>query len=361
MNEKKPNLISNISSKHASMFSVMFILFFAILFYRPLTESNQNNGFRTSKRETSREETEPNNSEHQFTKDFRFVVMSDIHSMASYSWANTTENRDLDSYKDKLRVLTHINDNYGGEFVALPGDIASYGPLSLDTIVRRIGGDLPVEEAVYKAGRNCFNTTRQLFRDAGYSTLLATIGDHDIGGNEGFRVDYPVSKLRTIPQARLAFGDGFNRDDDGGFLFEIQRWFDNKDVGVTSRPLGTPYENTTFAYVHNNVLFVTVDAFELVGDGTKNFIDRENGLGGEGSVTCTVDGGGLHLLWLENILRKGRDDSSISHIIVQSHLPIVQQIRKVSCSGQFLDYGEDSNFWRLMNQYGVDIYLAGEG
>jgi hypothetical protein len=104
-----------------------------------------------------------------------------------------------------------------------------------------------------------------------------------------------------------------------------------------------------------------VDAFEIIGEGNHDFIDRGHGLGGEGAVTCTVDGNGEHLSWFENILRKGRDDASIRHILVQAHLPIIQPVQRVHCSGQFLDYGEESDFWNLMNEYGVDIYFAGEG
>ncbi len=106
---------------------------------------------------------------------------------------------------------------------------------------------------------------------------------------------------------------------------------------------------------------MTIDAFETVEDGSYNYINREEGLGGEGAVTCTVDGDGKHLEWFENILRKGRDDPSIRHIIVQAHLPIIQTVQRVKCSGQFFDYGEQSIFWNLMNEYKVDLYLAGEG
>eukprot|EP01083_Nonionella_stella_P078386 214505_1 len=203
----------------------------------------------------------------------------------------------------------------------------------------------------------CYKTAKELFRQAGYSILLATIGDHEIGGNDSFFVDRPsLTKSHTIPQARQAFGNAFNRiHNNDVFSFDYQLWFGD---GVTSRPLNTKYENTTFAYVHQNALFVTVDAFEIVGDGSSDFIDRENGSGGEGAVTCTVDGD--HLQWFENVLRKGRDDPAVRHIIVQAHLPIIQPVKKIFSSGQFFDDGEESAFWNLMNDYGVDLYFAGE-
>jgi len=35
-------------------------------------------------------------------------------------------------------------------------------------------------------------------------------------------------------------------------------------------------------------------------------------------------------------------------------------VRKARCSGQFLDDQTDSTFWRLMEEYNVDVYFAGE-
>lgn len=60
------------------------------------------------------------------------------------------------------------------------------------------------------------------------------------------------------------------------------------------------------------------------------------------------------------MLKAARDDSSIKHIFVEAHVPIMHPVRKVKCSGQFLDDQTDSLFWRLMEEYKVDIYFAGE-
>ena len=284
------------------------------------------------------------------------LLISNCSFVFRFSWGDLKHNKNTEHWTEQLRVLNHINENWGGDLVVLPGDVASYGGVRLEDLMDDLGGDLSPEDAVYQAGRNCFNGTREIFKHAGYDTLIATVGDHEIGGNEGFRPFGKKSKLHTLPNARLAFGDGFNRNSEDEFLFQ-QPLFGN----IPSRPLGTPYENTTFAHVHKNALFVTVDAFELVGDGKSDYIDLENGFGGEGAVTCTVDGDGQHIDWFENILRGGSNDPSVNHIIVSAHLPIIQPARKVKCSGQFLDGGEESDFWRLMNEFNVDLYLAGEG
>jgi len=77
-----------------------------------------------------------------------------------------------------------------------------------------------------------------------------------VGGNGGFDVSSPKSKLSTVPAYRKAFADGYNIDDGGLFRF-------NLPIGNISPrpPLGTAYEGTSFAYRHKNALFITVDAF----------------------------------------------------------------------------------------------------
>jgi len=236
----------------------------------------------------------------------------------------------------------------------MPGDSNSYGPLSNQQIVDKLGiSGITTEESIYEAGCNCNKSVRKLFSTAGYDTLLPTVGDHEIGGNEDFVVSGGKSKLLTVPEYRKAFGDGYNRDDGGLFLF-------NQPIGnVNPRTVGTTYEDTSFAYRHKNAFFVTVDAFKLVGDGDSNYIDRTKGFGGEGAITCDVSGD--HLDWFESVLVEARrKDSSIKHIFVQAHLPIIQPVRKVSCTGQFMDGADQSQFWVIMDKYDVDIYFAGE-
>ncbi len=133
---------------------------------------------------------------------------------------------------------------------------------------------------------------------------------------------------------------------------------DGKIGNVDPTPYGTDFEYTSFAYKHKNALFITVDVFNKVSNPDHNYIDRENGLGGEGIVTGDVTG--EHLSWFKNILIAARDDDTIKHIMVQAHLPILQPVKKVASSAMFFDRGEDSEFWKTMVQYEVDIYFAGE-
>lgn len=133
--------------------------------------------------------------------------------------------------------------------------------------------------------------------------------------------------------------------------------FKDGGIGIADpTPYGTDYEYTSFAHRHKNVLFITVDVFHQVSN--YDFFDRKNGLGGEGIITGDV--AGSHLDWFEKVLIEARKDDSIKHIIVQSHLPILQPVRKLHTSAMFFDRAENSLFWKKMVEYEVDLYFAGE-
>ncbi len=132
-----------------------------------------------------------------------------------------------------------------------------------------------------------------------------------------------------------------------------------KDDGIGNAeptPYGTDHEKTSFAHQHKNVLFITVDVYHKASND--EYFDRPNGLGGEGLITADVSGS--HLEWFEKVLIEARKDSSINHIIVQAHVPILEPVRKVFSSAMFFDDGENSLFWKTMVEYEVDVYIAGE-
>jgi len=285
---------------------------------------------------------------------FSFVVMADIHDFAPFSF-NPFNNTSLPTWIVGESILKNIKDNFGGgEFVVMVGDGASYGSMTNAEISTKLGGQLPYSDAVYQMSVNCHSSTKALFQAAGFNTLLPTVGDHELGGNAGFFFSVDRSKLSTVPDYRQAYVDGFFREGQqtGEYIFT------DTIAGAPSRPFGTPFEGSSFAYRFKNLVVISVDAFKLVGNGRANYIDREQGFGGEGAITCDVSG--EHLVWFEKILIAARQDSTIRHIFVEAHLPIMQPVRKVDCSGQFLDGADRSEFWMLMNEYQVDIYFAGE-
>lgn len=173
-----------------------------------------------------------------------------------------------------------------------------------------------------------------------------------LGGNAWSpKADDP--KVDGLEHFRKSFASNLN-EDNGTFRFNDTLW------NVNSRPMGTPYASTSFAYVHKNALFVTVDAFHRIANLTygEGYFDRQNGSGGEGIISCTVTGD--HLAWFEEILSSANTDDSIDHIFVQAHVPILHPVRKNDCSGQYLDRAEDSEFWKAMQRHSVDVYFAGE-
>lgn len=165
-------------------------------------------------------------------------------------------------------------------------------------------------------------------------------------GGDGWRAG--SSKVIGQPIFRQAFSRELNEIDNTPI-------YDDPIGDAASRPLGTKYENTSYAHIHKNVLFVTVDAFHDTGS---NYYKRKLSRGGHGVITCTVVG--EHLIWFENVLKAGRDDPSIKHIFVQAHIPVLQPVRKINSSGQYMDGAEKSGFWKAMQLYGVDIYFVGE-
>ena len=174
-------------------------------------------------------------------------------------------------------------------------------------------------------------------------------------GNVGFNVNNQDKLFSSIPSYRKGWVDSFMKTANGdNFKF-------NSNIGSTpSRPIGTDFEGTSYAYRYKNSLFIVVDVFRTIDNenGAENYIDRENGYGGEGAITCTMDND--HILWFESVLKAARSDESIKHIFVEAHVPIQHPVRKVNCSGQFLDDQAKSQLWKLMEEYNVDIYFAGE-
>ena len=253
------------------------------------------------------------------------------------------------TWQRALGTIKHIKEEFGGELVMLPGDSNS-GQWDTEKFIDKINPSFTAEEAILQAGRNCFGTVKNLFNEGGYDRILMAVGDHEIGGNSWIPGS---SKMENLDTYRQVFIEGFNTDPvSGDFLF-------SEPIGkVESHPVGTPFASTSYAYQHKNVLFITVDAFQTVGNGDSSFIDKQNGRGGEGALTCTLDGD--HLIWFQNVLEEAQNITSIDHIFVQAHVPIIQPVRKMACSGQFFDEADDSEFWRLMREYKVDIYFAGE-
>ena len=270
---------------------------------------------------------------------WRFINLADWHGAEIYVQPDLFPFPGM--AEENLAGLTMLHENYGGELIFMPGD-ACRGHWDTPQFIESFNPELTPAEAILQAGHLCYTGMVNAFNKAGYSKLLMAVGDHEVGDNP-----WPpgTAVSRHLAEFRQAFADVFNRDlGTGHFLYQ-------KPIGkAPSRPLGTKYEETSYAYQHKNVLFVTMDVFYQE--------DPDKKIGPQGSVTGTVVG--KHLEWFDYVLSEARKDDRIKHIFVQSHLPVLQPVRQVNSSGMLMDGEMESDFWKTMRKHEVDIYFAGE-
>jgi hypothetical protein len=272
---------------------------------------------------------------------WRFLTLADWHWAEKYIFEGEPSASVAEAIAEDVAAVKMLKQNYGGDLILLPGDSNS-GHWDRPEFIRRKFPGLTAEESILKAGHLCYSGMLNSFKTGGYSKLIMAVGDHEVGDNP-WTAGSSVSRCQ--PQFREAFEREFNINPDGGdFLYK-------ESIGTAaSRPLGTKYENTSYAYRHKNVLFITVDVFHQE--------DPNKRIGDEGSVIGTVTG--KHLQWLEGVLSEARKDASIKHIFVQAHLPVIYPVRKVNSSGMLMDDGTESPFWQTLRKHKVDIYFAGE-
>jgi hypothetical protein len=268
---------------------------------------------------------------------WRFILLADWHGAEIYVQPDLAPGME----EQLFAGMKMLKENFGGEFILMPGD-CNRGHWDTPQFIKSFNPELTPAEAILQAGDLCYTGMVDAFKEAGYPTILMAVGDHEVGDNP-----WPVGNAVSAHQAefRQAFTHGLNMDPDGGhFMYD-------KPIGnAPSRPLDTKYEGTSFAYQHKNVLFVTVDVFHQE--------DPDTQIGPQGSVTGAVVG--KHLEWFDHVLSEARKDNSIKHIFVQSHLPVLQPVRRVNSSGMLMDDEMESDFWKTMRKHEVDIYFAGE-
>ena len=268
---------------------------------------------------------------------WRFILLADWHMAELY----VHPDRYPVGEEYNLANLKMLNENFGGELVLLPGD-SNKGHWDTEEFIRSFNPALTPAEAILQAGDLCYTGMVNAFHEAGYSRLLMAVGDHEVGDNP-----WPpgTAVSRHQGEFREAFATVFNINPDTGEFI-----YDQPIGAVPSRPLGTKYETTSFAYQYRNVLFVTVDAFHQE--------DPDKQIGRQGSVTGAVVG--EHLAWLDQVLSEAGKDSTIKHILVQSHLPVLQPVRRINSSGMLMDDEMESDFWKTLRRHEVDIFFAGE-
>jgi hypothetical protein len=276
----------------------------------------------------------------QKSDSWRFINLADWHWAEKYVMGNRKQGFEAE-VEDNIATLKWMKQNFGGELILIPGD-SNTGHWDTPKFIKKFNANLTPKQAILQAGKLSYTGMIDTFQRGGYDKLIMAVGDHEMGDNP-WPVGSDVSKYQA--EFRESFANAFNYSTDGS-TFK----YNDKIGSADSRPLGTMYENTSYAYQHKNVLFVTMDVFHQQ--------DYKTAIGEEGTVTGTVVG--PHLTWFEKVLSEARKDARIKHIFVQSHLPVIYPVRKVSSGGMLIDDGVDNPFWQLMRKYQVDIYFAGE-
>ncbi|MEM7452980.1 MAG: LamG domain-containing protein [Planctomycetota bacterium] len=243
------------------------------------------------------------------------------------------------------------------DFVLVAGDLVE-GEWHQDTTGRNLFGtyNTYAERAVALDVAADLYYSRWKQRFASRSLLpVPAVGDHELGDN-----NWNAGGVRSsmVPDFKDAFARHFTRDASG------QPLFGGTINGVPARPVGTPWSETAYAFVHNNMLIVSVDVFRQ--DNPNTTLDSRTG-----SVLATVDGG--QLSWLDNLLAAARQDPAIEHIVVQGHSPVLTPVRvngqaselylrdfDGTTDEQLADKGRDTDFWQTLALHDVDFYLGGE-
>ncbi len=267
-----------------------------------------------------------------------FVSAPDWHNVDNYmqpSFLSQVSDQDLDF---TFSGMASVNPS----IVIMPGDLGFQHwwdkKLGYQAICAP-GGDLKaiIMGCAEKSYRRLLNKMSQ----HGLNSVYVALGDHEIGDN-----DWPLGvQSDSVPIFKAAFAKYFTQNTDGTSKFNGML------NGVPMRPIGTAYENTSYAFRAGNTLFVAVDQFQQISTSkVSNF---------RGTVKATVGLDG-HISWLDNLLKAARNDASISHIIVFGHLPVLSPVRSVTSSSIYLDAQQNSLFWATLRANKVDLYLAGE-
>lgn len=230
---------------------------------------------------------------------WRFASMPDF--------LNVDTDYPQDGWEDSLSFILKSVKAEEPDFVVIPGDLVM-GHWHRDDIKQGIAG---IE---YYAGRY-YPAWKARMKAHGLK-WYAAVGDHELGDNPW--------KYEGARENVAAYRQAFRK--------------------YLQMPLNGPehLQGTAFWWRHKNVLFISVDVFEE----------------GESEQGCIRTGvTGKQLDWMKQVLEANRD---AQHTIVMGHAPCLGPVRKWSSSGLMIIEGRESPLWKMMADYGVDLYLCGE-
>jgi len=273
---------------------------------------------------------------------WRFINVPDYHNAEGFS-------RNIPSREQRIEKQTQqfkqMKERHGGELIIMPGDCNS-GHWYRKKYLKQFKShpdytNYNTEQVVLEASRLCYDGVWDMVHKGGYDNFLMAVGDHELGDNPWRKGSEVVNQIAAF---RQGFANTFTLDKNGKSRF-------TKKIGkALARPVETIYEHTSNAVQYKNVLFVTLDMFR--------FDAKDKILGGEGVICGDITG--KHMEWFESVLSEAQNLSSIKHIVVQSHLPIIYPVRKYASSGMLVEKNESEKILDVLRKYNVDLYLAGE-
>lgn len=270
-----------------------------------------------------------------------FAASPDVHTNDAVFRPTPTHTINADN-----RLLADVREG-GAEFLLISGDFFSGAWLD-DATARANYGTLPdgtfsLPHFIENCGKTNYGDVLTRFENPSSGLpIIGVIGDHELGDN---RWSVGTEKAQAVPFFKQAFASAFTLHPDGTSRYPA--FIGN----IPQRPIGTPYENTSYAFIRNNVLFVVVDIFRF--DGPNVRLDSY-----EGSVSSDIEGD--HLAWFDAVLEAGRTLPEVQFIVVAAHDPAILPVNLIDTSSMTVKGAEKSAFWQTIRKHKVELYLPGE-
>ncbi len=116
-----------------------------------------------------------------FNVGWRFINIADWHSAEKYIWDSPYT---LKEKENDVTMMSFLRQNYGGEFIMVPGDTNSgtwHTTAFRKRLGEKIGWDVTTVDAILLGGYFCYTGMTSIIRAGGYSKLLIAMGDHEVG------------------------------------------------------------------------------------------------------------------------------------------------------------------------------------
>lgn len=268
---------------------------------------------------------------------WRFVSMPDLlsYDIGDVSTLTAMVNSTNVFHEQAIDIVLDAVAAENPDFVLVAGDLVG-GNWHSDADNFQVFGpvaSIPDKEAsVALAGDTYYPQWLARFATRGIP-VHAALGDQDLGG-----APWPTTfdRSQLVDDFKSVFAEHMTKHPDGTHRY-------------TDRPVGTPYEDTAYAFKHKNMLVLTVDPFH-----------HEPGmdLGDQGTVALDITAD--QMTWINQVFTAAAADPEIEYLVVQGHVPVIKPVRFQASARLGLDGGATSAFWQALASAGVDLYLSGD-